>query len=647
MTSECGYQESPFDTYDTYESFNEAKRFLLYILDEIDHIVSGLGLEEAGAENSERARHLITKDVFRILFIGGFSRGKSTVVNALLGEKILPSKLSPATAVITILKYGEDKQATIVYKDKNRGSETVSIEKLRDYVIIPEGSHIEDEIGSRIDTPIEKIEITYPFELLKNGVEIIDTPGLEDDYSRNKITMDYLPKSDAAIVVLSSQQLLTQDETRLIKEELIPRGFNHIFYLINFADELDSPKEEKEVISRFTKIIGSEEKVFLISGRESLDAKIYGDVDDPYLKPFSEFEKQLENFVVTQRGPYKIKTATLLVKSLIDDYKILISTARHLVEERSLDDLAQIEQEFKNRKRLLLARKDDSIEEIGKRTAQLADKVELSFIRRCDQIEESIDALSLGETTKMSTIGKMFKRDEYKNNILTQYHAYVSSEIRDWADTEASDIVRAGMEDLSNFASEEVREISKEIDVLINLLNPEFEVSLEHKNTSMERLLAAIGGLLIGDLGVAVSGGLLGPKDAAINFGAVVAANAGLYFVGLLNPLTAIVTSLVTTGVILNVRSGQLDEEMRRQVADAVKGSVRNLKKQERRNIREKVFEEVQACGRAMEQAIDNRIRDLEFQLEKAMEDATADKQKKIAAYEDAENRIMSLDEAL
>jgi uncharacterized FlaG/YvyC family protein len=317
------------------------------------------------------------------------------------------------------------------------------------------------------------------------------------------------------------------------------------------------------------------------------------------------------------------------------------------VEERSLDDLAQIEQEFKNRKRLLLARKDDSIEEIGKRTAQLADKVELSFIRRCDQIEESIDALSLGETTKMSTIGKMFKRDEYKNNILTQYHAYVSSEIRDWADTEASDIVRAGMEDLSNFASEEVREISKEIDVLINLLNPEFEVSLEHKNTSMERLLAAIGGLLIGDLGVAVSGGLLGPKDAAINFGAVVAANAGLYFVGLLNPLTAIVTSLVTTGVILNVRSGQLDEEMRRQVADAVKGSVRNLKKQERRNIREKVFEEVQACGRAMEQAIDNRIRDLEFQLEKAMEDATADKQKKIAAYEDAENRIMSLDEAL
>ena len=308
MTLERGYSELPINTYG---EFNLAKARLIDILDELEGIALELGLEEMGSENLKRARHLITQDVFRIVFVGGFSRGKSTVVNALLGEKILPSKLSPTTAVITIVRYGEDKQATIFYKDKQMKPETVPIERLREFVIIPKGGHTEDSLGSRIDTPIEKIEISYPFDLCRNGVEIVDTPGLDDDYSRNKIVMGYLPNSDAAVVVLSSQQVLTEDETRLIEEELIPRGFSHIFYLINFADEPMSSEEKKQVMSRFRRIIGSEERTFLVSAKQSLEAKIRGDMDDPYLRVFSEFEKDLESFVVKERGPHKLMSCLL------------------------------------------------------------------------------------------------------------------------------------------------------------------------------------------------------------------------------------------------------------------------------------------------------------------------------------------------
>ncbi len=642
MTLERGYSELPINTYG---EFNLAKARLIDILDELEGIALELGLEEMGSENLKRARHLITQDVFRIVFVGGFSRGKSTVVNALLGEKILPSKLSPTTAVITIVRYGEDKQATIFYKDKQMKPETVPIERLREFVIIPKGGHTEDSLGSRIDTPIEKIEISYPFDLCRNGVEIVDTPGLDDDYSRNKIVMGYLPNSDAAVVVLSSQQVLTEDETRLIEEELIPRGFSHIFYLINFADEPMSSEEKKQVMSRFRRIIGSEERTFLVSAKQSLEAKIRGDMDDPYLRVFSEFEKDLESFVVKERGPHKLMSSSLLVQNVIDDCRILLSTRMHLLEEKNLDDLILIEEEFKRNKSLLLSRKDEMVEAIGRRAAEIADRVEESFVRKCDEVEEGLAGLPL--TVSMGRVEKLVKVQQYQEEIMSQYHRYVVDELNDWAIMEAGEIMRSGMEDLVQFATEEARVISEQIGVLTNLLNPGFEVSTTSENTGLQRLLAAVAGLLIGDLGVAVTGGLLGAKDAAISFGAVATANIGLYLVGLLNPVTAMLASALTAGAVIKWRSGEIDKEIQRDVADAVIQALRDLKRTRKRDIRHKVFEGAQSCGRAVDEAVNAMARDLEAQLEKAKEDLTAGKDEILAHYREAENRIASMQETL
>lgn len=642
MTLERGYAELPINTYG---EFNLAKARLIDILDELEGIALELGLEEMGSENLKRARHLITQDVFRIVFVGGFSRGKSTVVNALLGEKILPSKLSPTTAVITIVRYGEDKQATIFYKDEQMKPETVPIERLREFVIIPKGGHTEDSLGSRIDTPIEKIEISYPFDLCRNGVEIVDTPGLDDDYSRNKIVMGYLPNSDAAVVVLSSQQVLTEDETRLIEEELIPRGFSHIFYLINFADEPMSSEEKKQVMSRFRRIIGSEERTFLVSAKQSLEAKIRGDMDDPYLRVFSEFEKDLESFVVKERGPHKLMSSSLLVQNVIDDCRILLSTRMHLLEEKNLDDLILIEEEFKRNKSLLLSRKDEMVEAIGRRAAEIADRVEESFVRKCDEVEEGLAGLPL--TVSMGRVEKLVKVQQYQEEIMSQYHRYVVDELNDWAIMEAGEIMRSGMEDLVQFATEEARVISEQIGVLTNLLNPGFEVSTTSENTGLQRLLAAVAGLLIGDLGVAVTGGLLGAKDAAISFGAVATANIGLYLVGLLNPVTAMLASALTAGAVIKWRSGEIDKEIQRDVADAVIQALRDLKRTRKRDIRHKVFEGAQSCGRAVDEAVNAMARDLEAQLEKAKEDLTAGKDEILAHYREAENRIASMQETL
>ena len=183
--------------------------------------------------------------------------------------------------------------------------------------------------------------------------------------------------------------------------------------------------------------------------------------------------------------------------------------------------------------------------------------------------------------------------------------------------------------------------------MLTNLLNPGFEVSTTSENTGLQRLLAAVAGLLIGDLGVAVTGGLLGAKDAAISFGAVATANIRLYLVGLLNPVTAMLASALTAGAVIKWRSGEIDKEIQRDVADAVIQALRDLKRTRKRDIRHKVFEGAQSCGRAVDEAVNAMARDLEAQLEKAKEDLTAGKDEILAHYREAENRIASMQETL
>ena len=187
-------------------------------------------------------RHLVTESMFRVIVVGGFSRGKSTLINALLGDKVLPAKMTPTTAVITVIKYGEQPRALVYFKDRDEPEE-VSPENLREYLLIRRKDHKHGSYSSRIETPVERVELYYPLDLCKNGVEIVDSPGLEEDETRQKLTVRFLNECDAAIMVLSCLQLLTLQELKFVREELIGRGYDHIFYAVNYADHLTEDDE--------------------------------------------------------------------------------------------------------------------------------------------------------------------------------------------------------------------------------------------------------------------------------------------------------------------------------------------------------------------------------------------------------------------
>ena len=91
------------------------------------------------SQRIERVANIINNEIFRIIVVGGFSRGKSSLINALLGEKLLPAKLTPTTALLTFIRYGEVPEAILFYKDERITPKTVPLDQLRDYLIIQRG----------------------------------------------------------------------------------------------------------------------------------------------------------------------------------------------------------------------------------------------------------------------------------------------------------------------------------------------------------------------------------------------------------------------------------------------------------------------------------------------------------------------------
>ena len=127
-----------------------------------------------------------------VVAIGEFKRGKSSLLNALIEEKVLPVGVVPLTAVVTVLKHGQP-EAVGVYADGRRGE--VDAERLVDYVT--------EEGNPGNHRGLSRVEVSSPRFVLPPGAVLIDTPGLGSVVDGGEDhTLDFLPQVDVALVVL-------------------------------------------------------------------------------------------------------------------------------------------------------------------------------------------------------------------------------------------------------------------------------------------------------------------------------------------------------------------------------------------------------------------------------------------------------------
>lgn len=150
-----------------------------------------LGLER-DIEDLTLASQNLRQGVFRLLVLGDLKRGKSTFLNALIGEKLLPSDVNPCTALLTVLRYGTQKKVTVYFKD-GKPSKQLDFESFKQqYTIEPnEAKKLEQEQEAAFPD-VDCAVVEYPLPLLEKGIEIVDSPGLNDTEVRNQLSLNYI-----------------------------------------------------------------------------------------------------------------------------------------------------------------------------------------------------------------------------------------------------------------------------------------------------------------------------------------------------------------------------------------------------------------------------------------------------------------------
>lgn len=174
-----------------------------------------------------------TEDSATVLFCGEFKRGKSSLVNAIIGTELCPTDIGIATSVVTTIKYGAVKKAVRYYGNLLENADSLKSEEIEweDIDKYTMGDVLE------IDNTI-LVELSYPSPFLKNGITIIDTPGIGGLDPRHAIlTHMALPKADVIVFVTDAGEPLTQSELEFYENIILSCGKQNVV-LVNKSDIL-------------------------------------------------------------------------------------------------------------------------------------------------------------------------------------------------------------------------------------------------------------------------------------------------------------------------------------------------------------------------------------------------------------------------
>lgn len=252
----------------------------------------------------------IEEKTFSLAVLGQFKRGKTTFINALIGKDLLPTAVVPLTSIITVLRYGEKTRLKIVYRDQRE--EYVDIAYMADYVT--------EKMNPENRKNVFLAEIQYPSDFLRDGVFLIDTPGVGSLYLHNsRTTYEYLKNIDAAIFLLTSDQPFSREEAVFLKD--VRNHAAKLFFVLNKKDYL-SEAELREAIEfnkeTLRKELGCEQEVYAVSAKWALESKLVNDENLYRRSGIGFFEERLKEFLDTKREAVFHESVEAKIHSLID-----------------------------------------------------------------------------------------------------------------------------------------------------------------------------------------------------------------------------------------------------------------------------------------------------------------------------------------
>lgn len=513
------------------------------------------------AELSEK----VNNDTFKIQVMGTFSNGKSTFINSLLGENVLPAYALPTTAVINEVKYGEEKNAILYFENPlpeplHSALSTNALEHMKahemtevppleidyrdieEYVVIPMG---EDPKEMLLESPYRNLELYWPLDILKEGVEIIDTPGLNEDSLRTETTMSYLPKADAILFILNATALCGQPEMEFIEDVLIENGFTDTFFITNKYDLIRDA--EKEKMKKFAHLKLSEyttNPLFFVSASKAVEGTLNNDSVMVAESGMPAFEQYLLDFLTKKKGLVKLSQPARRLKSILNEQALfkIIPQQRSLLEH-SLDDVQARYDAAKPQLEALRRKKDQIIAKLQLRIEQSKQEFRRALNTHSVSIAQMIPGWIQAYTPK-ATVGLVPSKAKV-TRVVNEISEHVNGKIAEYQKNWKNEVMMPTVSERAAYifdsSEQDLSKLFAEIDDINMQLTGVDEV--EHKNIPVwQRVLGGAAGLALGMPDIAIAGGINGlTKELAKNVGLVLGTEAILaLMLGLTNPFVLV-----------------------------------------------------------------------------------------------------------
>jgi GTPase Era involved in 16S rRNA processing len=309
------------------------------------------------AELQER----LSAERFHLAVLGQFKRGKSTLLNALLGEPLLPTAVVPLTSIPTLLYAGKTRVVRVFF---HGGRQAVFSDLPREQASEVLARHVTEKGNPGNQLEVAHVEVEHPSSLLSAGVVLIDTPGIGSTLRHNtEATLNFLPQCDAALFVVSADPPMTEVERDFLKA--VRDKVAKLCFVMNKIDYL-SEDELADTLVFLEKILKELDfpktpPIFKVSARQGIAARVR---EDPRGWRESGLE-QLQTYLFDFLSREKLRTLqTAIAKKAV---AIVADTTLHISLQRCSLQLSH--QEVKQR----IAIFDDKVKEIEQEKIKLGD----------------------------------------------------------------------------------------------------------------------------------------------------------------------------------------------------------------------------------------------------------------------------------
>jgi len=401
---------------------------------------------------------------FQLVILGQFKRGKTSLINALFGEDLLPTAIIPLTSIITILKYGKVEKITVSFLDGN--DKAIKRAELSDY--ITESKNPKNEKG------VDQVAFEYPSEYLKNGIQIIDTPGVGSIYKHNTgVAYEFVPKADAGIFVVTADPPISDSELQFLKS--IKDYLAKIVFVQNKIDQVEE-KDRLESLEFTKKVI--EETIgrkdlhfYQLSAKLGLEGKKENNKQKLDKSNILTIEDRLNQLFVSKKEQVLLLSIVYKLLPIIAEIELQLQIEKKALQ-LSVDELKEKAEIFGKEAEKIKQEKEDSSYILRGQAERLTKEVLVNDIETLEEkkLPELIEKFELLFKQNRQLAGK---------ELAKQFDIFLEKSIKSifivWRKEEEKKLQNSLKSIIERFSEQTNQYIQRIVDLSANLFNLNFK----------------------------------------------------------------------------------------------------------------------------------------------------------------------------